>query len=161
MSELENTFDNQVEFAIEDIEYEKDAGDVFEDLSEFAEVFAGPNGGVSTSSISFDYARPAVSVDTKARFVTHDIIGGMTVRQKIGEEPIELSINGVCVEQTALKISTLKDAKRATILTPQVPGSSIQVQFASTSVTPFDDGGAGRITDGEILYNFDIKALEV
>lgn len=142
MPDASTTWNNaDVEFEIKQISYESDGG--------------GPG------AISFEYARPSISIDNKARFVTHDIIGGSTVRQKIGEEPRELSISGVVIEETAVTLDGLRDAKEAKIFCNRLPGDSMKAQFASISTSPLDDGGAGRLKDGKFLYNFKMKALEV
>jgi hypothetical protein len=147
---IENAYDSQVNFAIKDIVYEQDA-----------------TGGQPTSitfgdgSNSNRYGRPAVSIDNKGRFVTHKIIGGKTVRQKIGEEPRELSVSGVCIEETAVELDGLRDARRATIFANRIPGNSMTAQIASVSTSPLDDGGAANITQGELLYNWSLKAVEI
>lgn len=140
---VETTFDDTVEFEIRNIVPDEDAK------------------AIPFDSLTFEYTRPAISVDTKARFVTHEIIGGTTVRQKIGDEPIEASISGVCIESTAKRLPTLRQAKRATIIAPQLPGESLTAQIASASTSPMNDGGAGRLEDGEVLYNYSLKIIEV
>lgn len=143
MPDVSNTWDSStVDFEISALSYEDDAEE-------------------TPGAITFEYARPAISVDNKARFVTHEVIGGSTVRQKIGEEPRELSIKGVVVESTAVDLDSLRDAKEGKIFCNRLPGDSMNAQFASVSTSPLEDGGAGRLKDGEFLYNFKLKALEV
>jgi len=135
---------NHVEFEITDINYEDDATE-------------------TPDPISFTYTAPAIAVDTAARFATHKIVGGSTVRQKIGEDPIEVSIDGVCKESVAREMDNLRDAEFGQILSNRLPGGSLDVHFASVSSSPLDDGGAVAMTDqdGEFLYTFTISAVEV
>jgi hypothetical protein len=111
----------------------------------------------------FEYKAPAISVDTAGRFVKHDIIGGSTVRQKIGEDPIEVSIKGVCREPVARRLDQLRNAKYGTILSKRLPDESLRVQFASTTTSPLDDGGAVALTDddGEFLYTYTLSTVEI
>lgn len=116
--------------------------------------------------ISFRYAAPAISVDTSGRYATHEIIGGTTVRQKIGEDPVEVEVTGVCLESTARKIDTLRDADYGTILAGRLPGDRMDVQFASTSTSPLEDSGAVDIEqanagDAEFLHTFTLSCTEV
>lgn len=117
----------------------------------------------SRNSINFTYEAPAISVDTAGRFIKHGIVGGSTVRQKIGEDPIQVNIDGICKESTALRLDTLRDAKYGTIYSNRLPNGSLRVHFASTSTSPLDDGGAVAISDesGEFLYNYTMSAVEV
>ncbi len=114
-------------------------------------------------SIQFTYAAPSISVDTAGRFATHEIIGGATVRQKIGEDPIEVTINGVCTEDTARDLDRLRDAEFGTLITGRLPGESLDVHFASTSTSPLEDGGAVALSDddGEFLYTYTLSTVEV
>ena len=141
---ISNAFDDQDDFEINSIEYESDRR------------------SDAPVSISFEYARPSISVDNKGRFVTHEVVGGTTVRQKIGEEPRELSINGVVKgEDKAKAIDALRDAEVGTIVCNRLPGGSMDAQFASMSTAPIEDGGGVAIEDGQFLYTFDMKVIEV
>lgn len=149
---IERAYDSELDFRITGIVYEEDAP------------VSGPSRitfGDGSTGNSDRYGRPAISIDNKARFVTHEIIGGTTVRQKIGEEPREASISGVCIEETARELDTLRDAKRANIFCDRFPGGSMTVHIASVSTSPLDDGGAANITQGEIIYNWSMKAVEI
>ncbi len=135
---------NHIDFEIDGIEWEDDA--------------------VSTpNNISFEYEAPAISVDSAGRFVNHEIIGGSTVRQKIGEEPVEVSIKGVCKESTAKQIDNLRNAKYGTIYGNRLTNQSMRVDFASASTSPLEDSGAVGLTDddGEFLYTFTLECVEV
>jgi hypothetical protein len=116
---------------------------------------------VSGGSISFEYGRPEISIDNKARYVTHDIIGGKTVRQKIGEEPREVSISGIVIEETAIQLDKLRDANTGRIKCDRLPSGTMNSQFPSVSTSPMSSGGSARIEDGELLYRFNMKAIEV
>lgn len=117
----------------------------------------------ASEQINFRYTAPAISVDTAGRFVTHEIIGGDTVRQKIGEDPLEVDAGGICTQSNARRLDNLRDAKYGTVYSKRLPGGSVTVQFASISTSPMDDGGAVAIDDesGEFLYSYDISMVEV
>lgn len=136
--------ENHVEFEIRGIDYETDARE-------------------QTDPITFEYPAPAISVDGSGRFATHEIIGGSTVRQKIGEDPIEVSINGICKESTARQLDNLRDAASGTIYSNRLPGGSLDVQFASMSTSPMSDSGAVDLTDtdSEFLYTYTLECVEV
>lgn len=154
---LASTFQNRTPFSIREIEFEDDAIYV-------TSVFTDAERTNSGYKISFnDYPNPTVSIDTSGRFAKHEIIGGSTVRQKIGEDPINLSISGVCKRRTANQIDALRDAKNGKIISDRLPGSNdgLRVQFGSTSTEPMTDGGAADMTDGRYLYSFQINAIEV
>lgn len=151
---------SHVEFEISDIKYEDDAlegePNIPDDASP-ADIASLP------SNITFEYPAPAISVDSAGRFITHEIIGGATVRQKIGEDPVEVSISGVCKEGTARQLDELRNAKYGRIYSKRLEGGSLDVHFASISTSPFDDAGAVDMKDsrGEFLYTYDISAVEV
>lgn len=127
-------------FTITNIEYEEDGG--------------GP------SEIEPEYAAPDIAVDAAGRFVTHEIIGGTTVRQKIGEDPLEIEVNGVCAEGVAATLDGLRNAKQGTLVSKRLNGT-IDVQFASISTSPFETGGAVAGETEEFLYEYDISAVEI
>lgn len=153
---LSSTFENRTPFQIRQIEFEDDATYV-------TSVFRDSERSGDTYSISFEYPNPTVAIDTAGRFAKHEIIGGSTVRQKIGEDPINVSINGVCKRRTANQIDSLRDAKSGKIFSDRLPGSndSLRVQFGSTSTEPMTDGGSADLKDGRYLYTFQINAIEV
>lgn len=113
-------------------------------------------GGSVASSIEFEYENPDITVDTSGRFVTHEIIGGITVRQKIGESPVEIGVRGVCNEQTAGKIDTLRNAKRANFISERI---SMTVHVASTSTQPLEQGGAADMDTGDMLYQYRLNLV--
>jgi len=134
--------DNHTEFEIANIEYEDDATE-------------------TPDPIELEYTAPSIAVDTAGRFATHKIVGGSTVRQKIGEEPIEVTVDGVIKEPTARQMDNLRDAEFGTIYSERLPGGSLQVHFASTSTSPLEDGGAVAISDDQFLYTFTLSCVEV
>lgn len=129
-----------------------------EDKEEAAEEFSDRG-----NNIKFRYEAPAISVDTSARFVTHKIVGGSTVRQKIGEDPIQTDIDGICIEPVARRLDNLRNAKYGTIYSARLPGGSLRVHFGSVSTSPLSDSGAVAISDedAEFLYNYSISTVEV
>lgn len=144
MSYKEAYLNNHTDFEIAEIEYEEDAKERID-------------------PITFEYTAPAISVDTAGRFATHKIVGGSTVRQKIGEDPINVSVEGVVREPTARELDGLRDAKFGTIFSNRLVGGSLTVQFGSISTSPMDTGGAVAMTDSEaeFLYEFDLSCIEV
>lgn len=150
-SEIGDAYESgHIDFEITNIEYEDDA-----------QLGKNPIDGLS-------YKRPSISVDTSGRFAKHEIIGGSTVRQKIGEDPIEVSINGVCIEQRAQAFDGLRDAKYGTIKSKRLLNDTLDVHFASVSTSPLEDGGAvsffGRedgADEGDFLYTFSLECVEV
>jgi hypothetical protein len=139
-------------------------GDVWEGRSDFKITVSKweEDATVSFGEVEFDYANPAVSVDASGRFVKHEVIGGTTVRQKIGEDPIEVDVSGVCKESTARKLDGLRDAAYGTIISDRLPGGSLTVQYASTSTSPLSENGAVDAFDSdEFLYSFDLSCIEV
>lgn len=117
--------------------------------------------GPAPSSIDFDWPNPAIGTDTGSSFVTHEVIGGAMVRQRISDKPVEASITGVCRESTAQQLVQLRNAKYGTIYSSQFPNGSLTVQFASISTSPMEDGGAVEIGDSEFLYTYDLECVEV
>lgn len=148
---IESYLNNHTEFTIVGIEYEDDAStlSLTEELTR-------------TQVIEFELPAPDIAVDSSARFAKHEIVGGSTVRQRIGEDPIEVDISGVCREPTARKLDGLRDAKFGIILSRRLTGASLKVQFASVSTSPETSGGSVLMEDDdEFLYNFDLSCVEV
>lgn len=114
--------------------------------------------GVTIGGISFKYDQPDISVDTSNRFIEHQPVGGVTVRQKVGEDPAEVNVNGVCTTEEANQIDQLRFEDVVMFTSHRV--SSMQVQVASTSTEPFSEGGAVD-RDGEFTHRFSIKLVEV
>lgn len=133
-------------------------GRVDESQGETAEEFSDRG-----NKIVFRYQAPSISVDTSARFVTHKIIGGSTVRQKIGEDPIQVDIDGICDEVVARQLDNLRNAKHGVIYSARLPGGSLRVHFGSVSTSPLSDSGAVAISDenARFLYNYTISAVGV
>lgn len=124
-----------------------------------------PDDGVSENDVPdivdfSPYDNPNISVDAAARFAVHEIIGGSTVRQKIGEEPTEVQIEGVCTEDVAQDVDALRKAKNATLISDRI-NSSMRCQIASTSTSPLADGGAADADSGDFLYEFNINMVEI
>lgn len=111
--------------------------------------------------ITFDpYGNPNLSIDSSARFAVHEIIGGTTVRQKIGEDPLEISISGVCTEEVAGQIDALHYARSVKLISERLP-NGVTCQVGSISTSPLEDGGAANLDEGEFLYEFGISLVEI
>lgn len=134
----------------------------FNDAAPF-EITDIDNGGTgeTPSEITFEYPNPAISIDTGSNYVTHEIIGGAVVRQRTGDKPLDISVSGVCTEDTAGQLSLLRNADAATLLSNRFNGNSIRVHIASLSTDPLEDGGAADLKSGEFLYSFSLNCVEI
>jgi len=112
---------------------------------------------VSIGDVELKYEQPNISVNTSARFATHEVIGNVTVRQKLGEDPDELSIEGVCTLDEANEIDQLKDEELVEVVSNRWNG---QAQVASTSTRPIAEGG-GMDNDQEWLHRFTIELVGI
>ena len=155
---LGETYDGFTPFSIENIAYEDDASTSYK---EFLYNNDEESGGLY--NISFEYPNPSVSIDGAGKFATQDIIGGTTVKQKVGEEPLKIDVTGVCKRRTANQIDSLRDCISCQLFTDRIPlgSDSILVQIGSTSTSPMDDGGVADLVDGQFLYSFKISATEI
>lgn len=145
---LSEFYESKTEFFIDNITYDSSAPD---------SVAAVEN----SSQILFEYTNPSISVDSGARFVKHELVGSETVRQKIGQEPLEITVDGACFRDTARQIDGLRYANQGTIRGDRFDGSSIDVQFESSSTDPFEDGSAVSLTETNEIFTFTINCTEV
>lgn len=166
--DLSAAYNDRVPFKIVDIKTEEDvtAPLIRRESSQFLTQ-------LTEGEITFnEFPNPTVAIDGAGRFAKHEIIGGATVRQKIGEDPLNISINGVCNAATANKIDALRDVRTAKIISSRLPGSTrdnnrseggagLTVHIGSTSTEPIEDGGAADLTTGDLLYSYSINAIEV
>lgn len=121
----------------------------------------GETGQLPDAPIEFEYPNPSIGIDTGGNFVKHDIIGGATVRQRIGDQPLEISISGVCVEETASKLEMLRNAQSVTMLSNRFPQDSITAHVISVSTDPMEDGGSADLVSGKFLYAFSLECVEI
>jgi len=133
-----------------------------EDDEELQELFVSNedlNFDVSLEDVflELDYSQPNIAVDTSARYVTHDVVGDVTVRQKLGESPDEISVDGHCTEEEADKIDQLKDYPYIEFISNRWIGFA---QVASTNTSPHSEGGTQR-GDGSWIHTFTIELVEV
>jgi len=147
-STLSGFYENKTSFIIENIIYEPDAPETITSRD-------------NASLIEFYYKNPSITVDSSARFVTHDIIGRRTIRQKVGKDPLEISISGVCFRETARQIDGLRYADSGTIIADRFDGGSIDVDFASSTTDPLEEGSAIDFTEVNELFNFSIECTEI
>jgi len=104
---------------------------------------------------------PSIAIDSAGRFATHEIIGGGVVRQKIGQDALEATINGVCFAETARKIDALRFATEGTIYSDRFSGGSLTVHFASASTEPMVAGDAINLETNKRLYAYTMNCVEV
>jgi hypothetical protein len=151
---IQSAFEEHTDFALTDLTFEDGFTPDFGDAE-----------GSENPQLKLDerYNRPRVAIDTAARFVDHEIIGGKKVRQRVGSDPIELSVNGVCQRPRANEIDQLHRVKTAQLQSERLPQDKtrLPVQIASTTTEPLEDGGAADARTGELLYTFTINAVEV
>lgn len=136
----------------------------FEGRSEtlIEEVSTDESTSLPFSTIDFSpYGNPDVSVTSGARYATHEIIGGTTVRQKLGEDPREIEVSGVCTEPVAQQVNQLHKADLCSLNSDVVGGELIRCQIPSTSTKPLESGGSADMDGGEFLYDFNINLIEV
>lgn len=104
---------------------------------------------------------PSIAIDSAGRFATHEIIGGGVVRQKIGQDALEVTINGVCFAETARKIDALRFATEGTIYSDRFNGGSLTVHFGSASTEPMVAGDAINLETNKRLYSYTLNCVEV
>lgn len=107
--------------------------------------------------VGFKYKQPSVSVQTSANFATHDVFGDTTVRQKLGEKPDEISVDGICTADEANYVDNLVYEEVVELVSNRWSGV---VHVASTSTDPIADGG-GQDLDSEWIYSFTIECVEI
>lgn len=112
---------------------------------------------VQVGDVYFKYNQPNVSVSTSARYVEHEVIGDTVVRQKIGESPDEISIEGICTEGEVGLIDDLIYEEEVTVVSNRWEGVA---QVTSTSTNPLDDGGAID-PDGQWTHTFTIELVGI
>lgn len=170
-SELGDAYDvNFTEFVIEDINYTESIEG--RDISDKESLGGGElDINEAPDEIEPTYKAPAISIDTSGKFVEHEIIGGGTVRQKIGHEPLEINVSGVCKETKAVEIDKLRYAKTATLQSDRFLGGSVNVHLASISTSPLEEQGAVNLKETEtqfsgeesreLLYTYELSCVEV
>ena len=139
---LQNTYSDFVQFEIIGIE-------------------GSDTGPIPSGDIEFEYSNPSVGIDTGGNFVKHDIIGGPTVRQRVGAQPKQISISGVVKQDTAQQLELLQNASSATLISDRFAEGSVFVHVVSVTTDPLEDGGAADMTDGEFLYSFSMECVEI
>jgi hypothetical protein len=147
-SSLNEFYTNRTDFFIDEIVYDPNTPETITDRD-------------NADTILFEYKNPSITVDSSARFVKHEIIGARTLRQKVGKDPLEISVDGVCYRDTARRIDGLRYAETGTIRADRFDGSSIDVQFASATTDPLEEGSAVDFTEVNEMFNFSLELTEV
>jgi hypothetical protein len=151
-SKLEDTYNSSIPFKIDiDLLDPREEQDNLLSQGEVIEFTLENETGINN---------PTISIDGGARYSTQQVLGGFTVRQKVGEKPLSISINGVCFAPTAAKIDALREVDIATIHSNRFLDKSAQVFFTDTSTEPMTDGGAADLKTGQLLYSYSLKAVE-
>lgn len=120
-------------------------------------VFEDDRPRVSVGGIDFKHGQPDVSVSAGARYVEHEVIGDTVVRQKIGESPDQITINGACTDYEASQIDDLVHEKEVTVISNRWEGIA---QVDSTSTNPLSEGGAIAGGDWTHTYTIDLTGIE-
>jgi ribulose bisphosphate carboxylase small subunit len=141
------------EFQIKDI--------VINDLFYTGRIFEDSQTILFREESSIGINNPSIAIDSAGRFATHEIIGGGVVRQKIGQDALEVTINGVCFDDTAKRIDALRFVTRGTIKSDRFDGGSLDVHFGSSSTEPMVEGDAINLETNRRLYAYTINAVEV
>jgi len=105
----------------------------------------------------FKYKKPSISVKTQANFAEHDVFGDVTVRQKLGEKPDEISVEGICTAEEANDVDELVYHEVVELVSNRWSGV---VHVASTSTNPISEGG-GMDLDSDWIYSFTIECVEI
>lgn len=132
---------------------------------------AQSSSGQFTEELNFVYEQPDISLSTGARYVEHDLIGGATVRQRMGEEAVKVDMTGLCTEDEANLIDRLHNAQYVELIsyrTKDIDVSLFHVETADTE--PFDSGGGFRVKDDRaetddsevgMVYDFSVSLTEL
>lgn len=115
------------------------------------------NGRDGDVKVGFKYKQPSISVSTSANYAEHDVFGDVTVRQKLGEKPDEISVEGICTAQEANRVDDLIYEEVVELVSNRWSGV---VQVASTSTNPITEGG-GKDLDSEWVYSFTVECVEI
>lgn len=124
------------------------------------------SGVTEINGITPEYDQPNVSISSQARYVEHEVIGGMTVRQKVGEEPKQIAVDGLCLEDVASDFEDLHEEDFVTfthhILGGAGEAGSMNCQVESVDIDPFTDGGgvATNSDESEMVYQYSITLVE-
>lgn len=108
-------------------------------------------------NVELKFSQPNVTVSTSARFKTHEVIGAISVRQKLGEDPDQISFEGICTRDEANDIDKLKEQEEIDVISHRWSG---RAQVSSTSTRPVTDGG-GQDKDEEFLHRFTVELVAV
>lgn len=108
-----------------------------------------------TTVVSFEYSQPNISVSKSIRYAEHKVIGGTTVRQRLGEDLPEITIEGVCTVSEANSIDRMSGMRTVEVVSNRWEG---EAEVASTSTRPITDGGA-RDYDRNWLHRFTIELI--
>lgn len=116
--------------------------------------------GGTDVTIDFEYEQPDVTVETGTRYTDHEVIGGITVRQKIGEEPMRVDLNGICTRDEARNIDELRNADYVEFDSYRT--GTVMMQVEGTETSPYAEGGAVAVNNGssDMVYEFAIQLTE-
>lgn len=118
----------------------------------------GPSGELLAGTyLELEYSQPDIEVNSSANYVDHNVFGDVTVRQKTGESPDQISMTGICTEEEANLIDNLPAFDYVDVLSSRWSGFA---QVASTNTSPYEEAGAQR-GDGQWLHSFTIELVEV
>lgn len=97
------------------------------------------------------------SVRARSRTVEHEIVGGDTITQLMGEKPTEIELSGHVTEREVKKLE--REVKRDNVLNLITEVWEGEVIIESVRAEPISD--TGGVHDGEWIYQATIVTREV
>lgn len=92
-----------------------------------------------SEKIELTFPQPNISKDAGTNTVEHDVIGGKTIVQKLGEKATEIEIEGICTIDEADQIDRILKDDVIYLRSYRHEGYAV---LDSTSTTPISNGGA-------------------
>lgn len=108
---------------------------------------------VRVADIEFTYSQPDVSVDTATRTVKHDTLTDTAVVQKIGRDPRNIEISGMCTTIEAHRVDDLAQFDQVEVRSARFSGPAL---IEDTSTSPRKE-----IRYGQHLHDFTINLTEI
>jgi hypothetical protein len=103
-------------------------------------------------TLELTFPQPNISKDAGTKTIEHDIIGGKTVLQKIGEEATEIEIEGICTRDESMTIDEMVNDDVIYVRSHRHEGYAV---LDSASTSPISDGGGIiGVTNGGKEFNW-------
>lgn len=108
---------------------------------------------VRVGDIEFTYSQPHVAVDSANRTKKHKLLSEVAVVQKLGTEPLNLEISGMCTTEEAKAVDNLVVNDKVEVRSHRKSCAAV-VQDSSTSPR-------NEIRMGKHLHDFTINVTEI